>query len=139
MEQRISLITLAVSDLARSREFYVSGLGWRPELEAPGVVMIRTGQHLIFSLWDAEEFEEEVGPIAAGSGLAPFTLAHNVASEGEVDTVLAAAAEAGAAPVSQAEKRSWGGYSGYFGDPDGYRWEIAYAPGEVNDIVVPKA
>ncbi|WP_150460917.1 VOC family protein [Nesterenkonia ebinurensis] len=138
MEQRISLVTLAVSDLSRSREFYVSGLGWTPELEAPGVVMIRTGEHLIFSLWDAEEFEEEVGPISSGAGVAPFTLAHNVATEEEVNAVLATAAAAGADPVSPAMKRSWGGYSGYFGDPDGYRWEIACAPGQVNDIVVPK-
>ena len=64
MEQRISLITLAVSDVGRSRDFYVSGLGWTPELEAPGVVMIRTGEHLLFSLWVADEFEEEVGPLS---------------------------------------------------------------------------
>ncbi|GAA1455332.1 VOC family protein [Nesterenkonia lacusekhoensis] len=139
MEQRISLITLAVSDVGRSREFYVTGLGWTPELEAPGVVMIRTGEHLLFSLWATDEFEEEVGPIRTGAGVVPLTMAHNVASEEEVDAVLAAAAQAGAEPVSSAVRRSWGGYSGYFGDPDGYRWEIACAPGPVNDIVVPKS
>lgn len=138
MEQRISLITLAVSDVRRSRDFYISGLGWTPELEAPGALMIRTGEHLLLSLWAAEEFEEEVGTIRSGVGVAPLTLAHNVASEEEVDAVLAAAAQAGADPISPAVRRSWGGYSGYFGDPDGYRWEIACAPGQVNEIVVPK-
>ena len=138
MEQRISLITLAVSDVGRSRDFYISGLGWTPQLEAPGVLMIRTGEHLVLSLLAAEEFEEEVGPISSGAGVVPLTLAHNVASEEEVDAVLTAAAQAGADPVSSAVRRGWGGYSGYFGDPDGYRWEIACAPGQVNDIVVPK-
>lgn len=137
MDQRISLITLAVADVARSRSFYVGGLGWQPELEAPGVVMIRTGQHLIFSLWSETEFEAEVGTIARGNGVAPLTLAHNVATKEDVDSVLNGARAAGADPVSEAMDRSWGGYSGYFGDPDGYRWEIACAPGPVNDIVVP--
>lgn len=137
MEQRISLITLAVSDLARARAFYIDGLGWEPALEAPGVLMLRTGEHLIFSLWDAGEFEEEVGPIVRGSGVAPFTLAHNVASQAEVDAVLETARAAGADPVSEAVDRSWGGYSGYFGDPDGYRWEVAWAPGLINQTAVP--
>ena len=139
MDQRISLITLAVADVARSRAFYVDGLGWSPELEAPGVLMLRAGEHLLFSLWSETEFEEEVGPISRGPGVAPLTLAHNVASKAEVDDVLRTAREAGADPVSEAVDRDWGGYSGYFGDPDVYRWEIACAPGQVNDIVVPGA
>lgn len=137
MEQRISLVTLAVADVGRSKRFYVGGLGWQPELEAPGVVMIKAGEHLLFSLWTAAEFEEEVGPITRGPGVAPLTLAHNVGSKAEVDTVLQTARTAGAEPVSAAVERSWGGYSGYFGDPDGYRWEIAWAPGQVNAVVVP--
>lgn len=139
MDQRISLITLAVADVARSRAFYVDGLGWTPELEAPGVLMLRAGEHLLFSLWSETEFEEEVGPINRGPGVAPFTLAHNVGSKEEVDDVLRMAGAAGADPVAKAVDREWGGYSGYFGDPDGYRWEIACAPGQVNDIVVPPA
>ena len=152
MDQRISLITLAVADVARSRAFYVDGLGWSPELEAPGVLMLRAGEHLLFSLWSETEFEEEVGPISRGPGVAPLTLAHNVASKAEVDEVLRTARGAGADPVAVTEgpedggppppawvavDREWGGYSGFFGDPDGYRWEIACAPGQVNDIVVP--
>lgn len=137
MDQRISLITLAVADVSRSRRFYVDALGWEPEIDAPGVLMIRAGRHLIFSLWDSAEFEQEVGTIARGPGLAPLTLAHNVGSRDEVDAVLRTALDAGAAPVSEAVERAWGGYSGYFGDPDGYRWEIACAPGPVNEVVVP--
>lgn len=125
MEPRISLVTLAVDDLGRSREFYVVGLGWEPAVEAPGVVMIKTGQHLLFSLWDRSEFEEEVGPVARGSGVPPISLAHNVASRDEVDAVLATARSAGASHVSLAVERRWGGYSGYFADP-GYRPKTCY-------------
>ncbi|MGK4064783.1 VOC family protein [Rothia sp. HC945] len=137
MEQRISLITLATSDLDASRRFYVDGLGWAPDLEADDVLMMRAGERLILSLWRQEAFEEEVGAIAPGPGLAPLTLAHNVGSAEEVDGVLRAAREAGAPFVSVAAHREWGGYSGYFADPDGYRWEIAWAPGPVNDTVLP--
>ena len=92
MDQRISFVTLAVADLAASRRFYLDGLGWRAELDVPGeVLMIRVGEHLILSLWDATEFEGEVGPLRRGEGLAPITLAHNVARPEEVDEILAEA------------------------------------------------
>ena len=126
MEQRISLLTLAVRDLEASRRFYVDGLGWTPHLEAPGdVVMIRVGQHLLLSLWAASGFEAEVGPIRSGAGVVPVTIAHNVATDVAVDGVLAAAERAGAR-VWPAERREWGGYSGYFADPDDFRWEVAW-------------
>ena len=138
MDQRLSLITLAVADLEASRLFYLDGLGWEAEIDVPGeVLMIRTGQHLLLSLWNAEEFEAEVGTIIRGTGVAPITLAHNVATDEQVDAILALAREIGADPVSAGERREWGGYSGYFADPDGYRWEIAHAPGQVGQIVVP--
>ncbi|MFE7227639.1 VOC family protein [Nocardioides sp. NPDC057577] len=137
MDQRISFVTLAVADVAASRSFYVDGLGWTPEIEAEGVLMIRVGEHVILSLWDRREFEEEVGRIASGGdGLAPFTLAHNVATRAEVDAVLELARSLGCeAPA--AEERVWGGYTGYFADPDGVRWEIAYNPGPVGQTVLP--
>ncbi|MBO0594337.1 VOC family protein [Nesterenkonia sp. E16_7] len=137
MEQRLSLITLAVADLSVTRRFYVEGLGWAPSVEAPGVLMLRAGEHLLLSLWDRAEFEAEVGPIMTGPGVAPLTLAHNVAEDAQVDEVLDLARAAGATEIQPAERREWGGYSGYFADPDGFRWEIACAPGEVNDIVLP--
>jgi uncharacterized protein len=137
MEPRISFITLAVRDLAASRAFYVAGLGWTPELDVPGeVVMIRTGEHLILSLWDEGAFQAEVGAIGRGDGVPPFTLAHNVATREQVDQVLADARAAGA-EVGAAEERDWGGYTGYFSDPDGVRWEIAYNPGPVGRTVLP--
>lgn len=138
MDPRISLVTLAVADLDASRVFYLDGLGWPAEVDVPGeVVMIRTGEHLLLSLWDAAAFEAEVGPVRGGPGLAPLTLAHNVATQDEVDEVLALAARAGADPVRSAVRRSWGGYTGYFADPDGFRWEVAHNPGPIADLVLP--
>lgn len=138
MDQRISFVTLAVADLETTRRFYLGGLGWEAELDVPGeVLMIRVGERLVLSLWNQDEFEAEVGPIRRGDGVAPVTLAHNVATPKEVDEVLATARRAGAEPVSDAVERDWGGYTGYFGDPDGFRWEIAYNPGDIGQIVLP--
>ncbi|HLS73832.1 MAG TPA: VOC family protein [Actinomycetaceae bacterium] len=138
MEQRISFITLAVGDLAASRAFYLDGLGWHAELDVPGeVLMIKAGRHLVLSLWDQRAFEEEVGPISRGHGAPPLTLAHNVVAPEEVDRILGRARELGADPVSEPVRREWGGYSGYFADPDGYRWEIAVNPGSIGQMVLP--
>ena len=137
MDPRISFVTLAARDLAATRAFYVDGLGWTPELDVPGeVVMIRVGEHLILSLWDEAHFEAEVGRIGRGDGVPPCALAHNVATREEVDAVLDEARSAGA-EVGVAEQRDWGGYTGYFADPDGVRWEIAYNPGPIGQLVVP--
>ena len=139
MDQRISLITLAVHDVGASRAFYCDRLGWEEFLFVPGdVCMIRAGDHLIFSLWDETHFEAEIGrPVRRGDGVAPLTLAHNVATRAAVDEVLEEARAAGADPVSPAVEREWGGYSGYFADPDGYRWEVAHAPGQIAEVVLP--
>ncbi|MBC9735016.1 VOC family protein [Nocardioides marmotae] len=138
MDQRISFVTLAVADLDASRAFYRDGLGWTVALDVPGdVVMIEVGAHVVLSLWARAAFEAEVGPIADGPGVAPFTLAHNVATPEEVDAALATARAAGADPVHPAAAREWGGYSGYFADPDGYRWEVAYNPGPIGSKVLP--
>jgi len=138
MDQRVSFISLAVADLAATRAFYLDGLGWQAELEVPGeVLMIKVGELLVLSLWDEAGFEAEVGPIRRGAGLVPITLAHNVATRSEVDDVLATARAAGADPVGAAEEREWGGYTGYFADPDGFRWEIAWNPGPIGQVVLP--
>ena len=138
MDQRMSLVTLAVADLEATRRFYVDGLGWEPMTYVPGdVLMIKVADKVLLSLWDRDHFEAEVGPIVTGQGVAPLTLAHNVASREEVDSVLATAREVGANPVHEGEDREWGGYTGYFGDPDGYRWEVAWAPGDVGAAVLP--
>jgi uncharacterized protein len=133
MDPRISFVTLAVADLDATRRFYLDGLGWAADLDVPGeVIMVRAGQHLVLSLWAEAEFEAEVGPIRRGEGLAPFTLAHNVGTPEEVDAVLATARAAGADPVSDGQERDWGGYTGYFGDP-----EVAYNPGPIGQAVLP--
>jgi predicted lactoylglutathione lyase len=142
VDQRISFLTLAVNDLEASRRFYVDGLGWTPDMEVEGdVVMLMAGDKLVLSLWDRKHFQAEVGQIAPGlaerDGVPPFTIAHNVATRDEVDAVLATARAAGADPVHDAVRREWGGYTGYFADPDGYRWEIAFNPGPIGQKVLP--
>ncbi|MCW4386388.1 VOC family protein [Salinibacterium sp. SYSU T00001] len=136
MEQRLSFVTLVVDDVARARDFYVTGLGWRPELLVEGeVLMLRVGERLMLSLWDRAHAEDEIGPVSRGP--APVTLAHNVASEERVDAVLETARAAGAHIVAEAARREWGGYSGYFADPDGFRWEVAFNPGPIGATVLP--
>ena len=138
MDQRISFITLAVADVARSHQFYVDGLGWEPEVLVPGeVLMIRAGDRLVLSLWAEEGFEAEVGPIRRGEGFVPITLSHNVATDAEVDEILALARSLGV-EASAGQRRAWGGYTGYFADPDGFRWEIAMNPDpQLGAIVLP--
>ena len=137
MEQRLSFVTLAVRDLDAARAFYLAGLGWQAELDVPGdVLMIRVGEHVLLSLWVDAHFEAEVGPVARGTGVAPVTLAHNVATREEVDEVLALAGRAGAR-VSAAQERDWGGWTGYFADPDDFRWEVAFNPGPIGRSVLP--
>lgn len=137
MDQRISFVTLAVRDIEASRAFYCDGLGWKPRLYVEGeVLMIKVGAQVVLSLWDRAAFEAEVGPIAEGGGVPPVTLAHNVSDRSQVDEVLALARDLGA-PVSAGQERDWGGYTGYVADPDGFRWEIAWNPGEIGQEVLP--
>lgn len=124
MDQRVSMITLPVDDRARSRAFYADGLGWEPLVDEQDVLMFRVGQHLVLSLWDLASFASEVGTPRDGAGVAPLTIAHNVGSDEAVDDVLRTA-EAAGGHIWAAERREWGGYSGYFADPDDYRWEVA--------------
>ena len=131
MDARLTFITLAVADVAASRRFYVDGLGWQPAFEASGEVMFfRVAPTVMLSLWSKPQFEAEVGATQTGAGVPPITLAHNMPDRAGVDDVLAAAADAGAR-VDRPQDRDWGGYSGYFSDPDGFRWEIAFNPGPI--------
>lgn len=137
MDPRLSFVTLAVPDLDAVRAFYVDGLGWPVELEAEGeVLMIRVADKVVLSLWSEAEFEAEVGPVRRGEGLAPITLAHNVGSPAEVDAVLEQARAAGAPHVGAGQAREWGGYTGYFADPAGFRWEVAHNPGPIGRTVL---
>lgn len=137
MEPRLSFVTLVVRQLSVSRRFYVDGLGWPVEFEAPDeVVMVRVADKVVFSLWQEDQAVGELGEVDRGAGVMPFTLAQNLTTPQAVDDVLAQASAAGALLVSDAVQRDWGGYSGYFADPDGFRWEIAYNPGPIGQSVL---
>lgn len=127
MQPRISMITLGVRDLAASVAFYRDGLGF-PRLDSPPEVAFFTLSGTWLGLYGREALAADAGVPAAGGGFPGFALAHNVTSEDAVDRVLDEAAAAGATLVKPGQKVFWGGYSGYFQDPDGYLWEVAYNP-----------
>lgn len=129
MEPRISIITLGVADIARSHAFYHEGLGF-PTSAAPDadIVFFQTGGACL-GLYPLHKLAEDVSPQnSAERGSFPgITLAHNTRSRDEVDAVLLLAAKSGGRIEKPAQDVFWGGYSGYFSDPDGYLWEVAYA------------
>jgi predicted lactoylglutathione lyase len=127
MEQRVSLITLGVTDLSRARAFY-EALGWQGE-EVEETVFFQAGG-LVVVLWDRDKAARDTGlPDGAGTGFEGVVLAHNVRSRAEVDDVLREAEKAGAVITRPAAETFYGGYAGFFSDPDGHRWEIAHNPG----------
>ena len=127
MQPRISIITLGVQDLARSFHFYRDGLGF-PSARSPddGIVFFRTSG-VCLALYPYDELAKDVSSsfLVPRSKFPGVTLAHNVRERREVDEILDRAEQAGAAIEKPAQDTSWGGYSGYFSDPDGYLWEIA--------------
>ena len=125
MEQRLSLVTLGVSDLDRAREFYES-LGWQRGDDNDDVVFFQTGG-LIVGLWDRTALAED-SAVEDSGGWGGVTLALNVRSPEEVDTVLEEARRAGAVIGRAGAETFWGGYSGVFVDPDGHPWEVAHNP-----------
>ncbi len=128
MEQRISMIGLGVRDLAAARAFYLDGLGWRPaEGSNENITFIDAGG-VTLSLYPRDLLAEDAQVDPAGEGFRGVSLAHNTRSREEVDAVLATAVAAGASLVKPAEDVFWGGYSGYFADPDGHLWEVAWNP-----------
>jgi catechol 2,3-dioxygenase-like lactoylglutathione lyase family enzyme len=132
MEQRISLVTLGVGDVSRARTFY-EALGWWGQT-VEGTVFFQTGG-LAVVLWDRELLAADAGADAGGDAdvdaatFGGIALAQNVRSRAEVDAILAAAEAAGAIITRPAAETFYGGYAGYFADPDGHRWEIAHNPG----------
>ena len=127
MKPRISMITLGVNDLEKSVKFYEEGLGF-PRMESPPTVAFFTLNGSWLGLYGRESLAEDAMVSTEGSGFSGFTLAHNLKSEAEVDQVIQQALDAGATLTKAAQKTFWGGYSGYFKDPDGYLWEIAHNP-----------
>lgn len=126
MEQRVSLVTLGVRDLARSRAFY-EALGWTTGAEPGDDVVFFQAGGMIVALWGRDGLAADSGVEDAG-GWGGVTLAHNVGSPAEVDTVIAEAEAAGATIPRPGAETFWGGYSGVFVDPDGHPWEVAHNP-----------
>jgi uncharacterized protein len=132
---RISIVTLGVADLERSRKFYEAGLGWPVSSDSGDeIVFLRLGG-TILSLYSYASLAEETNlPANRGIGFGGITLAQNFKTRAEVDQVMATAEAAGATILAAPVDRHWGGYSGYFADPDGYAWEVAWGPNfEYND------
>jgi catechol 2,3-dioxygenase-like lactoylglutathione lyase family enzyme len=128
MEQRLSLITLGVPDLAAATAFY-EALGWRRGMRAAeGVAFFQAGG-MILSLYGWEDLARDSGLSPEGQGFRGFSLAYNTRTREEVDAVLAEAAAAGARITKPALETDWGGYAGSFADPAGHLWEVAWNPG----------
>jgi uncharacterized protein len=127
MDQRISIVTLGVKNLAASKKFYIDGLGWKPVFENKEIVFFQTGG-MVFALFLRDKLAEDFQADPATFGPAAIALAYNVRQKSEVDPLMQRAAAAGAKILKSAREASWGGYSGYFADPDGFAWEIAWNP-----------
>jgi len=139
MKPRITLITLGVDDLEKSFAFYRDGLGWASEgivgkeFEHGAVAFFDLGTHLRLALWPRDSIAHDTGLRKSSHSPTEFTLGHNVGSAAEVDAVMTQANKAGAKIVKPAAKTFWGGYAGYFQDPDGHLWEVAWNPQWVID------
>lgn len=128
MQPRLSLVTLGVSDLARSKKFYCDGLGWTPSSAGnDDVVFIQLGA-IALGLFSRASLAHDANVDESGSGFRGLSLAQNYASKAEVDAAMKDAERAGAKILKPAEDVFWGGYSGYFADPDGHPWEVAFNP-----------
>ena len=128
MEQRLSLVTLGVRDLAASRAFY-NRLGWKESPASNAEVAFFQCGGLVFALWTRDALVEDAGVDAPGGGFANLSLASNVRSQEDVDATLKEAEKAGARILKPGAETSWGGRTGYFADPDGFAWEVAWNPG----------
>ena len=127
MEQRLSVVTLGVADLDRARRFYEEGLGWKASGEGSGeIVFFQMGASAL-ALYPRAALAKEVNLPGGSEGAGPggVTLAHNVRRREDVDSTLREAEAAGAAILKPAQDAFWGGYSGYFADPDGHPWETS--------------
>ena len=127
MRQTISFVTLGVHDLARSRAFY-RALGWQESGGSEAAVAFFQVGNIAFALFGRADLAADAGVAAAGQGFAGFTLAHNVANEADVDATLREALAAGGTLVAAGSRAPWGGFRGYFADPDGFLWEVCHNP-----------
>ena len=127
LDPRISMITLGVEDVARSTAFYEK-LGWKKSSASQDAVTFIQLKGTVLGLFSRRSLAEDARVENTPRGFSGVTLAHNVTSERGVDAVYKFALSCGATPVKAPEKVFWGGYSGYFADPDGHLWEVAYNP-----------
>lgn len=139
--QRVSLITLGTRDLDRAREFYAA-LGWSPVPSPPEVVFYQM-DGMVLGLFGLADLAKDQGRPDAKLGTGAVTLAQNFTDRAGVDAAWQAAIKAGATPLKAPEEVFWGGYSGYYADPDGHVWELAHNPfweiGETGRIRIPDA
>ena len=140
MKPRISVLTIAVADLETSVAFYRDGLGLKTEgiigqeFEYGAVAFFELQDHLRLALWPRKSISNDTGIVENQTAALEFTIAHNVVSQAEVDEVMEQARLAGAKIVKPATETFYGGYAGYFQDPDGHLWEIAWNPAfEIQD------
>ena len=127
MEQRVSLITLGVAELARSRAFY-QALGWKASGCGNESVAFFQAGGMVGALWGSKDLAADANLPAEGSGFRGVALAYNTRRQEDVDSVLAEAERAGARILKRGQVAFWGGYTGYFADPDGHVWEVAWNP-----------
>ncbi len=127
VKPRISMVALAVEDLQRSTDFYEIGLGL-PKIESPPGVVFFNLNGTWLGLSERSSLAQDAGVSPEGTGYAGINLAHNVGTEEEVEVLLSAAVDAGAKLVKPPTRADWGGYHGYFSDPDGHLWEVAFNP-----------
>lgn len=127
MEPRLSFVTLGVSDIARARAFYEK-LGFKPSSASTEDVAFYDAGGVVLALWSRAELAKDAGVSGKGSGFSGVAIAHNVSAIDAVARVLAEAEAAGGRIVRASEKAFWGGQTGYFADPDGHLWEVAYNP-----------
>jgi catechol 2,3-dioxygenase-like lactoylglutathione lyase family enzyme len=141
MRPKLNLVTLGVRDFERSLQFYREGLGWQPSSASQGDVVFFPLGGVVLSLYPRDKLAEDAQVDSAGSGFSGITLAYNTKSQEEVDEVLRTVESLGAKIVKKAQKVFWGGYSGYFADPDGHLWEVAWNPfwgfDEADNLILP--
>jgi predicted lactoylglutathione lyase len=127
MDQRVSILTLGVADLARSRAFY-ERLGWRASSVSNDSITFFQAGGLILALYSRAELAKDANLAPESQGFPGFTVSFNARTRSEVDKVLREAEKAGAKILKPAQEAFWGGYSGYFADPDSFIWEVAFNP-----------
>ena len=141
MQPRLNIVTLGVADVARARAFY-EALGFKASAASQDSITFFEAGGVVLALYGRDALADVAHVASSAPGFSGVSLAHNMASEAEVDTVLAHAKDCGARILKPGQKVFWGGYSGYFADPDGHLWEVAYNPffpfDEAGRIVLPK-